>query len=122
MAGTIAGHQCGVAKKAEVIAIKVFPDLTDEEKRDGKKSQSRTSDTIKAIEWCVNDAGKKIRRSVINMSLGGNYSLVKNQAVRAAVSAGMTVVVAAGNRGVRTVTTRPPTPIYKGIMSNMTDN
>jgi subtilisin family serine protease len=49
----------------------------------------------------VGDAKKRkvINRSVINMSIGGPAYQILDQAVQAAVSAGMTVVVAASNYG-----------------------
>ena len=46
------------------------------------------------IQNCATQTGK---RCVINMSLGGSYSSAQNNAVAAAVDAGIVVVVAAGN-------------------------
>jgi oryzin len=48
-----------------------------------------------------------ITRSVVNMSLAGGFEKVENEAVEAAVAAGMTVVVAAGNDGVDACTLSP---------------
>lgn len=53
------------------------------------------------MDWAVKDAVAKNRvgRSVINMSLGGGKFQPVDDAVTAAVNAGITVVVAAGNTG-----------------------
>ncbi|KAI4866438.1 serine protease [Hypoxylon rubiginosum] len=120
VAGTIAGQQCGVAKKAEVIAVKVFKDLTDQERRDGKHTSASNSDIIKAVEWSVKDAGSKIRRSVINMSLRSGKSEALNKAIRSAVSAGMAVVVASGNDG-KDAINYSPASAFEAITVGATD-
>lgn len=83
-AGTIAGSTYGVAKKANVVAVKVL----------GATGSGSNSGVISGIQWATTN---RTPRSVISMSLGGGYSAATNNAVRAAVSAGVTVVVAAGN-------------------------
>ena len=55
---------------------------------------------MKGLEWSVLDAKQNIRRSVANMSLGSRKSRAKNEIVRAAVNAGLVVVVASGNQTV----------------------
>ncbi|KAF4232221.1 hypothetical protein CNMCM6805_010057 [Aspergillus fumigatiaffinis] len=94
VAGTIAGETCGVAKDAKVVAVKVFPDHS---------GSTDTHTIIKGMEWAVNDAQSRhdldIKKTVMNMSLGGGYSQVMDRAVDATVQAGMVVVVAAGNSG-----------------------
>ncbi|KAK5046282.1 hypothetical protein LTR84_008425 [Exophiala bonariae] len=96
--GTIAGKKFGVAKKANIYAVKVL-----------KSNGSGTmSDVVKGVEWAANahtDAisaakkGKKkgFKGSVANMSLGGGKSRVLDLAVNAAVDAGLHFAVAAGN-------------------------
>lgn len=98
-AGTIAGKKYGVAKKANVFAIKVL-------KSNGVGSMS---DVIKGVEWAAEhhleqvDAaktgkGKKgFKGSAANMSLGGGRSITLELAVNAAVDAGIHFAVAAGN-------------------------
>lgn len=64
------------------------------------------SDVISGVEWVINDhknrtaqaakSGKKAK-SVANMSLGGGRSRVLDEAVNAAVLAGIHFAVAAGN-------------------------
>ena len=97
--GTIAGKKYGVAKKANVIAVKVL-----------KSNGSGTmSDVVKGVEWAVNShntkmaaakkgKGKKgFKGSAANMSLGGGKAVTLDLAVNAAVDAGIHFAVAAGN-------------------------
>jgi subtilisin family serine protease len=75
------------------VAVKVFPDNSE---------STETSTILKGIEWAVKDAqtDRDIKKTVMNMSLGGGKSTALDQAVAAAVQAGMVVAVAAGNSGV----------------------
>jgi len=96
VAGTIAGTKYGVAKNAQIVAVKVL----------GPQGGSN-ADVIKGVEWVVADhkravedarrAGRVYPGSVINMSLGGGKSTALDGAVENAVTAGVVVVVAAGN-------------------------
>ena len=92
-AGTIGGKTYGVAKNVELVAVRVL-DSSGSGSYDG---------VIKGIEWAVNDAKKSgkaaAKKAVANMSLGGGYSQIINDAVKAAVDAGLVMVVAAGNDG-----------------------
>jgi len=97
VAGTIAGKRYGVAKKAEVVAVKVL-------RSNGSGSMS---DVVKGVEWTVGShlqsiqdslkSGETPRGSVANMSLGGGMSRTLNEAVDAAVDHGVMFAVAAGN-------------------------
>ena len=97
--GTIAGKKYGVAKKANVYAVKVL-----------KSNGSGTmSDVVKGVEWAAlshadnveaakKGKGKKgFKGSAANMSLGGGKSVTLDLAVNAAVDAGIHFAVAAGN-------------------------
>ena len=96
--GTVAGKKFGVAKKANVYAVKVL-----------KSNGSGTmSDVVKGVEWAATahsesvSAAKKGKKkgwkgSVANMSLGGGASRLLDIAVNAAVDAGLHFAVAAGN-------------------------
>jgi cerevisin len=88
VAGTTAGKKYGIAKNANVVAVKVL----------GSNGSGTLSDVIKGIEWVVEQhkAGKK-RKSVANMSLGGGKSRILEVAVDRAVDAGVHFAVAAGN-------------------------
>lgn len=87
-AGTVAGSTYGVAKQANIVAVKVFAG------RDGT-----TSDVLDGFNWAVNDITSKNRqtKAVISMSLGGGVSQAFNRAVDAATASGVLSVVAAGN-------------------------
>lgn len=54
------------------------------------------SDILRGVNWV---AGEAPARSVVNMSVGGSYNSALNTAVRALVSRGLAVSVAAGNDG-----------------------
>ncbi|GFF99628.1 alkaline protease 1 [Aspergillus udagawae] len=92
-AGTIASRAYGVAKKANVVGVKVFSDRTE---------TAQTSDIIKALEWVVSDVSARGigGRAVVNLSLGGPPSEALDAAVASTVRKGVVVCVAAGNRGV----------------------
>lgn len=97
--GTVAGSKYGVAKKAEVYAVKVL----------GTNGSGSMSDVVKGVEWAAQshsekqEAAKKgkgkkgWKGSAANMSLGGGKSATLDLAVNAAVDAGIHFAVAAGN-------------------------
>ncbi|EXJ92701.1 cerevisin [Capronia epimyces CBS 606.96] len=96
--GTIAGKKFGVAKKANIRAVKVLR----------SNGSGTMSDVVKGVEWAATahsetvSAAKKGKKkgfkgSVANMSLGGGKSRVLDLAVNAAVDAGLHFAVAAGN-------------------------
>ncbi|PLB45934.1 cerevisin precursor [Aspergillus steynii IBT 23096] len=96
--GTIAGKKYGVAKKANLFAVKVL-----------RSSGSGTmSDVVQGVEWAVQSHLKRAKEakdgkvkgfkgSVANMSLGGGKSKTLEDAVNAGVEAGLHFAVAAGN-------------------------
>ncbi|KAL3231684.1 hypothetical protein RNJ44_00219 [Nakaseomyces bracarensis] len=92
-AGTIASKHYGVAKKAEVIAVKVL-------RSDGSGSMS---DVIRGVEYTVEayrdflKKRKNFKGAAANMSLGAWKSYVLNKAMDAAVASGVNYAVAAGN-------------------------
>merc|ERR1712151_1417902 len=84
-AGTIGGKTYGVAKEATVHAVKVLAD-------DGR---GQTSWIVGAMDWITRHAQ---RPAIMSMSLGGKgKSMAYKAAINQAGSAGITVVVAAGN-------------------------
>ncbi|KAK0724332.1 subtilisin-like proteinase Mp1 [Lasiosphaeris hirsuta] len=87
-AGTIASRAYGVAKKANIVAVKVL-DLGSEP----------LSYILDGYLWAVTDITQSGRTgaSVISMSLGGWRSEIFNTAVQLAFGAGIPTVVAAGN-------------------------
>ncbi len=84
VAGTVGGSTWGVAKDAILHPVRVL---------DCQGSGSN-SGVIEGIEWVVANHQSP---AVANMSLGGGNSDALDDAVRAAINAGVTMVVAAGN-------------------------
>jgi len=84
-AGTIGGVNVGIAKRASLYAVKVL----------GANGSGSNSGVIAGVNYVANQAATY---SVVgSMSLGGTYNAASNNAVTAAVNAGATMVVAAGN-------------------------
>ncbi|KAF9442747.1 serine protease [Macrolepiota fuliginosa MF-IS2] len=94
-AGTAAGSQFGVAKAANLIAVKV---LSDE---GGTSFQYLTSVllSVSGLNWVAQQFASSGRPSIASLSFGGPASTVLDSAVTALVNAGVPVVVAAGNDG-----------------------
>ena len=101
-AGTVGSGKYGVAKKAEIVAVKVL----------GSNGSGTMADVVSGVVWAAEDAAKhaaqaarelaltgrtKFKGSVANMSLGGGKARSLDQAVDAAVESGLHFAVAAGN-------------------------
>jgi len=101
-AGTIASRRYGVAKAAQVYAVKVL----------GSNGSGSMGDVVGGVSWAAGQAAAKLaaakaefaatgktshKGSVANMSLGGGKSRALDEAVNAAVDGGMHFAVAAGN-------------------------
>ncbi|KAI8844894.1 peptidase S8/S53 domain-containing protein, partial [Chytridium lagenaria] len=89
VAGTVGSNTYGVAKRANIIAVKVL----------GGSGSGSNSDVIAGVNWVAETARNSGRKSVANMSLGGGASPALDRAVANAVASGVTFVVAAGNNG-----------------------
>jgi len=76
-----------VAKKSTVIAVKVL----------NCQGSGTNAGVIKGVQYAANPVNRKKSKAVANMSLGGGFSKALNDAVAAAVKAGVTFAVAAGN-------------------------
>ncbi|KAI8587163.1 serine protease [Geranomyces variabilis] len=104
VSGTAASKTYGVAKKANIIGVKVLDN-------DGK---GLVSQVISGLDWVLTEIGKKnattgaTRRAVVNMSLGGSgQSTALNVLVSRLVQAGVPIAVAAGNDAVDACTNSP---------------
>lgn len=84
VAGTVGGSTWGVAKDVELWAVRVL----------GCNGSGTNSGVIAGVDWVAANAQLP---AVANMSLGGGSSTALDDAVRSAVSSGVTFVVAAGN-------------------------
>ena len=99
VAGTIAGARFGVAKAARVHVLKAMGRDSDQLPACGQAARSgRGSEVIDAIEWMT---ANHVKPAVANISIGfAGGSTAVDDAVRAAIAAGVTVVVSAGNSDV----------------------
>ncbi|KAF5637631.1 dimethylaniline monooxygenase [Fusarium tjaetaba] len=89
VAGIVGGKTYGVAKGCSMYAVKVID----------KNGMNTMSNVLQGLQWAVNHAKSKgiTKKSIINASLGGPYTKIGNDAVKAATDLGITIVVAAGN-------------------------
>ena len=108
-AGTIGSKHYGVAKKANLIAVKVLR----------SNGAGTMSDVLKGVEWVtkahkarVKSGDKNFKGSTANMSLGGGKSMALELVVDAAVKAGVHFAVAAGNENQDACDTSPASSKY----------
>ncbi|MFP2957840.1 S8 family serine peptidase [Myxococcus sp. 1LA] len=85
VAGTIGGHQFGVAPGVRLYPVRVFPCTT-----------GASSDVIAGVDWV---AGNRLLPAVANMSLGRPASQAMDDAVQGLIDSGVVTIVAAGNDG-----------------------
>ncbi|KAF5383498.1 hypothetical protein D9757_006134 [Collybiopsis confluens] len=91
-AGTIGSKSFGVAKQANLWAVKVL----------GSDGSGTMSDVVAGVEWASEHASEQAKSSkrkgaVANMSLGGGKSSVLDETVNRASRKGLFFAVAAGN-------------------------
>ncbi|WP_444997487.1 S8 family serine peptidase [Aliikangiella sp. IMCC44359] len=94
VAGTAAGTTYGIAKGATIHGVRVL----------NCQGSGSNAGVIEGMDWVVANAEFP---AVVNMSLGGGFSQVQNDAVDRMVDAGITLVTAAGNDGVDGCTFSP---------------
>ena len=94
VAGTVGGASYGVAPGVDLVGVRVLD----------AGGSGTTEGVVAGIEWVTeNHSGP----SVANMSLGGGADEALDEAVRGAVSSGVTFAVAAGNSGADSSTFSP---------------
>ncbi len=112
VAGVVGGEQFGVAKQVSLVPVRVF----------GCSLTTPVSNVIEGLEWVLANAQ---RPAVVNLSLGGPTSSALDSTVRNLVTAGLPVIVAAGNDGTSTTTvnacTRSPARTSTAITVAATD-
>jgi len=111
VAGTIGGNKYGIAKNSKLVAVKVLNCF----------GSGAWSGVIGGIEWVAAEHKKRGTPSTANMSLGGFKNQAIDDAVTAAVNAGVNMAVAAGNdRGdaCRSSPAATPTAITVGSTQN----
>lgn len=84
VAGTVGGSTYGVAKKANLVSVRVL----------GCDGQGTYSGIVAGLDWVAKNA---VQPAVLNASLGGDRSDALNAAADAVTAAGVLPVVAAGN-------------------------
>jgi subtilisin family serine protease len=84
VAGIIGGTQFGVAKRIHLVPIRVL----------NNSGAGTIANVIAGVDWVARNARKP---AVVNMSLGGQANQALDDAVRAAIAAGVTFVVASGS-------------------------
>jgi subtilisin family serine protease len=94
VAGTIGGTHYGVAKKVQLVAVRVL----------NCAGSGTLSGVISGINWVTAHA---VKPAVANMSLGGDRSPSLEAAVARSINAGVTYVLAAGNENTNASTTSP---------------
>ena len=87
VASAAVGAVCGLAKEANVIALKIWD----------KPNLARSAHVYDAFEWIVNEIPKTGRPSIVNMSVSFGPDAVLDRQIRAAIKAGIHFVGAAGN-------------------------
>ncbi|KAF1737821.1 Alkaline protease 1 [Beauveria bassiana] len=99
VAGTIGGATYGVAKKAQLVGVKVLD----------KNGAGANSGVLDGLQFVMNDVLKRGLggKSVMNMSLGGGRSEAVNRAIQQLFAAGIVPVVAAGNENQDAANTSP---------------
>ncbi|MCM8570437.1 S8 family serine peptidase [Gramella jeungdoensis] len=89
VAATVGGKNYGVAKDVNLVSVRVF----------GCKNGTLNSVVLAAVEWITENGQKP---AVVNMSLGGYYSVEMDPietAIKNSIQTGITYVIAAGNSG-----------------------
>ena len=94
VAGTIGSRDYGVAKKVDIVSVRVLD----------CQGSGQWSQVIGGIDWVARNATAP---SVANMSLGGGASRSVDDAVRGAVAAGVGFALAAGNDSANACNTSP---------------
>jgi aqualysin 1 len=94
VAGTIGSTTYGVAKSVSLHAVRVLDCA----------GSGTNSGVIAGMDWVANN---HVKPAVANMSLGGGASQAIDDAINRMVSAGVTVVVAAGNENQNACNTSP---------------
>ncbi|WP_420130008.1 S8 family peptidase [Longimicrobium sp.] len=84
VAGTVGGTVHGVAKAVSLVAVRVLD----------CNGSGTNAGVIAGVDWVANN---HIKPAVANMSLGGGASTALDNAVKNAISKGVTFAVAAGN-------------------------
>lgn len=86
VAGVIGGTEHGVAKRVDLVSVKVLND----------NGSGTIAGVVAGVEWITENADGP---AVANFSIGGGPSPVLDEAIRASIASGVTYTVAAGGSG-----------------------
>ncbi|CDK26742.1 unnamed protein product [Kuraishia capsulata CBS 1993] len=114
VAGLIGSKTYGVAKKINIVSIKVLDD----------EGSGTLSSVIGGLEFAVKHRQDSGMPGVVNLSLGAYKNVVLDEAVMATYKSGMVVVVAAGNNNIDACNTSPagsPFAISVGAIDDTSD-
>jgi serine protease AprX len=104
---TSGGKYRGVASEAELVLVKVST----------PKGQVKETDILRGLRW-VSDTCRRFNVRLVNISLGGDFESKDpnhplHRLIRRLTSAGITIIIAAGNKPVRTLL--PPASAAEAI-------
>ena len=123
--GTVAGKKYGVAKKANVKAVKVLRSNGSGTMSDVVKGVEHAAEAhLQSVKDAKNGKKKGFKGSAANMSLGGGKSPTLDKAVNAAVEVGIHFAVAAGNDNADSCNYSPAAAVNAVTVgaSNLADN
>ncbi|CAJ0838891.1 19618_t:CDS:2, partial [Entrophospora sp. SA101] len=111
VAALVGGKTFGVARKSNLIAVKVLNSL----------GSGTTAGVLSGLTFVLNQhKSSSNKKTVVNMSLGGPLSQALNAAVEALTKAGIHVVVAAGNSNTDACS-KSPSSVPSAITVGATD-
>ncbi|MEU8822891.1 S8 family peptidase [Streptomyces sp. NPDC048636] len=97
VAATAAGTRFGVAKRADIVAVRVLDD----------RGRGTSAQVLAGLDWVL---GHAVRPAVVNLSLGTTDPApvpAWDAAVRTGIASGLTFTVAAGNEGLAAGSSSP---------------